>query len=97
TKVAQISVVDSDLVRVLKVQNIRIVPNMAGKDTIGIEVLNLKKEKVRFKELMVVVFDVAQKMKLSMFLGKDASGAPLIQDLAAIPHMLIAGTTGSSK
>ncbi|HEX7010528.1 MAG TPA: DNA translocase FtsK 4TM domain-containing protein [Phycisphaeraceae bacterium] len=97
TKVAQISAVDSDLARALKAQNIRIVPNMAGKDTIGIEVPNLKKEKVRLKELMAAVPDVAQKMKLPMFLGKDASGAPLIQDLAAMPHMLIAGTTGSGK
>lgn len=97
TKVSAISAVDSDLARALKSQNIRIVPNMAGKDTIGIEVPNLKKEKVRLRELMAAVPDAAEKMKLPMFLGKDASGNPLIQDLASMPHMLIAGTTGSGK
>ncbi|MEX0653684.1 MAG: DNA translocase FtsK [Phycisphaeraceae bacterium] len=97
TKVSQISAIDSDLARAMKAQNIRIVPNMAGKDTIGIEVPNIKKEKVRLKELMAAMPDAAEKMKLPMFLGKDASGNPLISDLAASPHMLIAGTTGSGK
>jgi S-DNA-T family DNA segregation ATPase FtsK/SpoIIIE len=97
TKVAQLSAISSDLARALKAQNIRIVPNMAGKDTVGIEVPNLKKERVRLKELMTVDRDNIAKMKLPMFLGKDASGNPLVQDLAAMPHMLIAGTTGSGK
>ncbi len=70
---------------------------MAGKDTIGIEVPNLKKERVRLKELMSVNREAVSKMKLPMFLGKDASGNPLVQDLNAMPHMLIAGTTGSGK
>jgi len=97
TKVARLSAVDSDLARSLKAQNIRIVPNMAGKDTVGVEVPNLKKEKVRLKELMAAGGETASKMRLPMFLGKDASGNPLIQDLSAMPHMLIAGTTGSGK
>ncbi len=97
TKVARLSSVQSDLARALKAQNIRIVPNMAGKDTVGIEVPNLKKERVRLKELMSAGGETARKMKLPMFLGKDASGNPLIQDLASMPHMLIAGTTGSGK
>jgi S-DNA-T family DNA segregation ATPase FtsK/SpoIIIE len=97
TKVAALNSVDSDLARALKAQNIRIVPNMAGKDTVGIEVPNLKKERVRMKELMTAAKDDVAKMKLPMFLGKDASGNPLIQDLNAMPHMLIAGTTGSGK
>ena len=97
-KVNSINNVASDLARELKAQNIRVVPNTAGKSTVGIEVPNIKKEKVRLKELMALggqqVFD---KMALPMFLGKDASGNPLISDLAAMPHMLIAGTTGSGK
>jgi S-DNA-T family DNA segregation ATPase FtsK/SpoIIIE len=97
TKVSRLSAVDSDLARALKAQNIRIVPNMAGKDTVGIEVPNLKKERVRLKELMSAPGEGYQKMKLPMFLGKDASGNPLVQDLASMPHMLIAGTTGSGK
>ncbi|MEM8738043.1 MAG: DNA translocase FtsK 4TM domain-containing protein [Planctomycetota bacterium] len=97
TKVSRITAVDSDLARALKAPNIRVVPNMAGKNTIGIEVPNLKKERVRLKELMSVDREKVAKMKLPMFLGKDASGNPLVQDLNAMPHMLIAGTTGSGK
>ena len=97
TKVSRLSAVDSDLARALKAQNIRIVANMAGKDTVGIEVPNLKKERVRLKELMSSPGESYSKMKLPMFLGKDASGNPLVQDLNAMPHMLIAGTTGSGK
>ncbi|MEO1235281.1 MAG: DNA translocase FtsK 4TM domain-containing protein [Planctomycetota bacterium] len=97
TKVSRITAVDSDLARALRAPNIRVVPNMAGKNTIGIEVPNLKKERVRLKELMSVDREAVAKMKLPMFLGKDASGNPLVQDLNAMPHMLIAGTTGSGK
>ncbi len=97
TKVAQLSNLSSDIARVLKAHNVRIVPNMAGKDTVGIEVPNLKKQLVRLKELMTSQGDTAERMKLPMWLGKDASGNPLIADLAAMPHMLIAGTTGSGK
>ncbi len=96
TKVAQLSAVSSDLARALKAINIRIVPNMVGRDTVGIEVPNAEKEKVRLKELMSIG-DKASSMNLPMFLGKDAAGEPLIEDLTSLPHMLIAGTTGSGK
>jgi DNA segregation ATPase FtsK/SpoIIIE, S-DNA-T family len=96
TKVAALSAVSSDLARALKSINIRIVSNMAGRDTVGVEVPNAIKEKVRLKELMTRS-DVSGKMNLPMFLGKDASGEPLIADLTSMPHMLIAGTTGSGK
>jgi len=97
TKVSRLNTISSDLARSLKAHNIRVVPNTAGKDTIGIEVPNINKERVRLKELMTVDVETTKKMKLPMFLGKDASGNPLIQDLAQMPHMLIAGTTGSGK
>ncbi len=96
TKVAQLNAISSDLARSLKAVNIRIVPNIEGRDTVGIEVPNLSKEKVRLKELMSKR-DRFAKMNLPMFLGKDASGEPLIADLTKMPHMLIAGTTGSGK
>jgi S-DNA-T family DNA segregation ATPase FtsK/SpoIIIE len=96
TKVSAVSAISSDLARSLKAINIRIVPNQVGRDTIGVEVPNAQKEKVRLKELMAQT-DKFDKMKLPMFLGKDASGEPLIEDLAKMPHMLIAGTTGSGK
>ncbi len=97
TKVSRIQVVSSDLARALKAQNIRVVPNMVGKDTVGIEVPNLKKEKVRLKELMTASPEAPQRMKLPMWLAKDASGNPLVADLTTMPHMLVAGTTGSGK
>ncbi|XAM01157.1 DNA translocase FtsK 4TM domain-containing protein [Phycisphaeraceae bacterium D3-23] len=96
TKASRLSGVSTDLARSLKAQNIRIVPNMAGKDTVGIEVPNLKRELVRIRELMQATPETA-KMNLPMFLGKDASGNPLVEDLNKMPHMLIAGTTGSGK
>jgi len=96
TKVAALNAVSSDLARSLKSVNIRIVPNMAGRDTVGVEVPNAKKEKVRLKELMSDRSNF-EGMRLPMFLGKDASGDPLIADLAKMPHVLIAGTTGSGK
>ncbi len=98
TKVAAVNNVASDIARELKAQNIRVVPNTAGKSTVGIEVPNRKKEKVRLKELMSIGGEkLRDSMRLPMYLGKDASGNPLIADLATMPHMLIAGTTGSGK
>lgn len=96
TKVSAIETVSKDIARALKVVNVRIVPNLEGRDTIGIEAPNLKKERVRLKELMTSS-DKAAKMRLPLFLGKDASGEPLIVDLADLPHMLIAGATGAGK
>ncbi|MCB9838059.1 MAG: DNA translocase FtsK [Phycisphaeraceae bacterium] len=99
TKVSALTSVSSDIARALKAVNIRIVANMAGKDTVGVEVPNLKKERVRLKELLRLSRRRGDldAMKLPMFLGKDASGEPLIEDLASMPHLLIAGTTGSGK
>ncbi|MBL8762276.1 MAG: DNA translocase FtsK [Phycisphaerae bacterium] len=96
TKVAALSAVSSDIARALRAINIRIVPNQVGRDTVGIEVPNAQKEKVRLRELMGKSETFAG-MKLPMFLGKDASGEVLIEDLTKMPHMLIAGTTGSGK
>jgi S-DNA-T family DNA segregation ATPase FtsK/SpoIIIE len=95
TKVNSLSRVSSDLARSLSVKNIRIVPTMAGRSTVGIEVPNIVREKVTLKELIASGKD--QGMILPMFLGKDANGDPLVLDLIRMPHMLIAGTTGSGK
>ncbi|MEM1423898.1 MAG: DNA translocase FtsK, partial [Planctomycetota bacterium] len=96
TKVSSLNSVASDIARMLKAVNVRIVANTEGLDTVGIEVPNQMKEKVRLKELMANN-PKAAKMRLPLFLGKDASGTPLVVDLASLPHMLIAGTTGSGK
>ncbi|MCB9845711.1 MAG: DNA translocase FtsK 4TM domain-containing protein [Phycisphaeraceae bacterium] len=96
TRVSALEAVSKDIARSLRAVNIRIVPNQVGKDTVGIEVPNSAKEKVRLKELMSSP-EKFQRMRLPMFLGKDAAGDPLIGDLTTMPHMLIAGTTGSGK
>ncbi len=95
TKVSKLNAISRDLARSLRAQNIRIVPTIAGKTAVGIEVPNEKREKVRLREL--ISSGAAEGMTLPMFLGKDSSGEPLVADLVRMPHMLIAGTTGSGK
>jgi S-DNA-T family DNA segregation ATPase FtsK/SpoIIIE len=96
-KVASITQLQNDIARALSAISVRIVAPVPGKNTVGIEVPNAQKEKVRFKELMQLAPESARKMIIPLYLGKDASGEPLIADLAAMPHCLIAGTTGSGK
>ena len=96
-KVAQITQLTNDIARSLSATNVRIVAPVPGKNTVGIEVPNPQKEKVRLKELMQLAPEATRKMMLPLFLGKDVSGEPLVTDLAAMPHCLIAGTTGSGK
>ncbi|MBN1347183.1 MAG: DNA translocase FtsK [Phycisphaerae bacterium] len=96
-KVSQIVTLSNDIARALKAPNVRVVAPLPGKNTIGIEVPNIDKENVRLKELLSLSGGRTGKMQLPLFLGKDASGRPLISDLAKMPHMLIAGTTGSGK
>ena len=95
TRVARLETISKDLARALTAPNVRIIPNMAGRTAVGIEVPNKSKEKVRLKELMSSGH--ASGMALPMFMGKDSAGDPLVLDLARMPHMLIAGTTGSGK
>jgi len=95
TRVSRIVAIAQDLARELGAQNIRIVPNTAGRNTVGIEVPNSTREEVRLKEL--ISSGAAKDMVLPMFLGKDSSGEPLVEDLTKMPHMLVAGTTGSGK
>ena len=97
TKVSQITRLQYDIARALGAPTIRVVAPIPGKQTIGIEAPNLEKETVRIKELLQLAGDKPGKMQIPLFLGKDATGAPLITDLAAMPHCLIAGTTGSGK
>ncbi len=96
-KVSQIIALSNDIARALKAPSVRVVAPIPGKNTIGIEVPNIDKENVRLKELLTISGYRPGKMELPLFLGKDASGRPLISDLAKMPHLLIAGTTGSGK
>lgn len=96
-KVSQICALANDIARSLKAPSVRIIAPIPGKSTVGIEVPNVEKEKVRLKALILATYDRLDKMAIPLFLGKDASGEALVTDLATMPHMLIAGTTGSGK
>ena len=98
-KVSQISTLANDMARALSSSSgsVRVVAPLAGKHTIGIEVPNSERETVRLKELILRGGPAAEKMHIPLFLGKSASGEVLVSDMAAMPHLLIAGTTGSGK
>ncbi len=96
-KVSQVGSLDTDIARSLAVPGVRVVPHLPGRDTIGIEVPNLEKEMVCIKALMGLASKKVKQMNLPLYLGKDAGGDPIIEDLAKMPHLLIAGTTGSGK
>jgi S-DNA-T family DNA segregation ATPase FtsK/SpoIIIE len=96
-KVSQISNLSNDMARALGVGAVRVVAPLPGKHTIGIEVPNSEKEKVRIKDLMQLAGDAPREMEIPLFLGKDSSGEALVSDLTTMPHLLIAGTTGSGK
>jgi len=96
-KVSQISALANDMARALGVGAVRVVAPLPGKHTIGIEVPNSEKEKVRIKSMMQLAGDTPGRMQIPLFLGKDSSGEALVSDLTTMPHLLIAGTTGSGK
>lgn len=96
-KVNQISNLSNDMARALSSGMVRVVAPLPGKHTIGIEVPNSQRETVRLKELLLKGASAASKMQIPLFLGKSSSGEVLVSDLAAMPHCLIAGTTGSGK
>ena len=96
-KVSQISTLANDIARALSVGAVRVVAPLLGKHTIGIEVPNSEKERVRIKDIMMLAGSRPDKMNVPVFLGKDSSGDALVSDLTTMPHLLIAGTTGSGK
>ncbi len=96
-KVSQIASLANDMARALGAGAVRVVAPMPGKHTIGIEVPNSEKEKVRMKDMMQLAAGRPGKMQIPLFLGKDSSGEALVSDLSTMPHLLIAGTTGSGK
>ncbi len=96
-KVSQISTLANDMARALGAGAVRVVAPLPGKHTIGIEVPNSEKEKVRMKDMMRLAQNKPEGMEVPLFLGKDSSGEALVSDLTTMPHLLIAGTTGSGK
>jgi S-DNA-T family DNA segregation ATPase FtsK/SpoIIIE len=96
-KVSQIASLANDMARALKAPAVRVVAPLPGKSTIGIEVPNVDKEKVRLRDVMEMSASRVEHLAIPLFMGKDASGQPLVADLTRMPHLLIAGTTGSGK
>lgn len=96
-RVNKVTNMGDDLALNLKAPSVRIVAPIPGKNTVGIEVPNEHRAVVRLKEVILATGKKVAKMKIPLFLGKDTEGRPLVYDLAEMPHLLIAGRTGTGK
>ena len=96
-KVSKILSLQDDLAMALKAKSIRIQAPIPGKDVVGIEIPNEKQETIYLREILESDIFKKAKSPLTLALGKDIVGAPFVTDLAKLPHLLIAGTTGSGK
>jgi len=86
-----------DLARALSVMSIRVVETIPGKSCMGLEIPNPKRQMVRLSEILSSQVYADMASPLTMALGKDIAGNPVVADLARMPHLLVAGTTGSGK
>ena len=96
-KAGKITNLSKDLARALSVTNVRVVEVIPGKNVIGIEIPNENKQIVRLSEILKSSLFDSYPSKLTIGLGKDISGEPMMADLAKMPNLLVAGTTGSGK
>ena len=96
-KVSQIMNLNKDLARALLVESVRIVDVIPGKPVIGLEIPNNTREMIGLKEILSSDAFTKAKSTLSMGLGKDINGQPIVVDLAKMPHLLMAGATGQGK
>jgi S-DNA-T family DNA segregation ATPase FtsK/SpoIIIE len=96
-KVSKILALQDDLAMALKAQSIRIQAPIPGKDVVGIEIPNEKVETIYLREILESDIFQNAKSPLTLAVGKDIVGVPFVTDLKKLPHLLIAGTTGSGK
>ena len=96
-KVNKIANLDADLALAMKAKSIRIVAPIPGKGAVGVEIPNPEPEVVRLREILDSPAYQNSKAELPLALGKDLNGKPYVADLRKMPHVLIAGTTGSGK
>ena len=96
-KVARITNIAKDLARSLAMISVRVVEVIPGKSVVGIEVPNEDREMVRLSEILSSQTYEGKESPLTLALGKDIAGKPVVADLARMPHLLVAGTTGSGK
>lgn len=97
TKVSKVSNLSKDLARSLSVMSVRVVEVIPGKSVIGLELPNPNRQTVVLREVLENNTYESAASKLSIALGKDIAGHPVVVDLAKMPHLLVAGTTGSGK
>ncbi len=97
TRTGKIANLEKDLAMALEAQAVRIVAPIPGKAVVGVEVPNLARETVYLKEILQDGCFTGAASKLQVALGKDIKGAPVSVNLAKMPHLLVAGTTGSGK
>ena len=96
-RLSKITSLADDLAIALRVPSVRIVAPIPGKNTVGIEVPNAERQLVRLREVIEEANGKAGKMRIPIFLGKDVSGKSMVVDLSSLPHLLIAGRTGTGK
>ncbi|MUV14876.1 cell division protein FtsK [Lysobacter sp. HX-5-24] len=96
-KVSQISSLDKDIARGLSVKSVRVVDVIPGKSVVGLETPNTSREMIFLSELLRSKEYDKSGSPLTLALGKDIAGRPTVADLARMPHLLVAGTTGSGK
>ena len=96
-RLSKITGLADDLAIALRVPSVRIVAPIPGKNTVGIEVPNTTRQIVRLREVIEEANGKVQKMRIPVYLGKDVSGNPMTVDLSTLPHLLIAGRTGTGK
>lgn len=96
-KVGRITNLSDDLALAMKAMSIRIIAPIPGKSVVGIEVPNRSKEMITLKEMLEGPAFSKSRSRLSLALGKDISGSPYVADLAKMPHLLVAGATGTGK
>ncbi|MGH8139101.1 MAG: DNA translocase FtsK [Steroidobacteraceae bacterium] len=96
-KASQITTLQKDLARALSVLSVRVVEVIPGKSVMGLEIANEKREVVTLGEIVRSKAYDDMSSPLALALGKDIGGQPMVADLARMPHLLIAGTTGSGK
>ena len=96
-KVSKITGLSKDLARAMSAISVRVVEVIPGKSVIGLELPNKKREMVRLSEVISCDTFQSNPSALTMVLGSDISGKPVVVDLAKMPHLLVAGTTGSGK
>ena len=96
-KAARISNLSRDLARSLSTSAVRVVEVIPGKPYVGLELPNAKRQTVYLREVLDCPAFRDNPSPLSIVLGKDISGEPVVADLGKMPHLLVAGTTGSGK